>query len=295
MSDDTPTNPVEAEDAPDLSQEVVETPEIETEEPEAESEDDGLTEEELAEIDRDGKKYKIPAALKDDFLRQSDYTQKTQKLAEDRRAFEEQGKTFGEQQKALHQHVIEVAELVHIDKELAKYDNVDWQAWSKQDALAAQEGWFAKEQLKDARNGLGQKLAQEHNDRVTREQQDTAKRIEESQAVIKAQIPEWSQTYADKLTEHAKKIIPGVTSEQLRQVQLVNPGFAVILDQSHKFVQLMAKQRASAGTPSTPVTPVTTVGQRRAPASNEPRDSDDDETWRRKREAQVAKRQAAGR
>lgn len=301
MNDDTPTNLAAEAEAPELAQEVDETPEVETEETESEpdADDAGQTEEDEYEVDLDGEKFKIPGKLKDKFrdslLRQADYTKKTQELAESKRAFEASQGTFAEQQKALHQHVLEVSKLVSIDEQLASYDKVDWSAWNEQDPVAAQRGWFAKEQLKDARNGLGQKLAQEHNDQVTREQQDTAKRIEESQAVIKAQIPGWDQTYADKLTEHAIKVVPNATKEQLRQVQLVNPGFVVFLDKAAKFDQLMAKQRASAGTPvATPVTPVTTVGNRRAPANNAP-DPKDADAWRTWRNAQIAKRQAAGR
>lgn len=293
MTEDTPANPVEAE-APELEQEAVTPSETEAEETESEPTEGGQTEEELFDIDLDGEKYKVPAKLKDSFLRQADYTKKTQEVAEMRRSLEESGKTFAEQQQALSKHVVEVAKLVAVDEQLAAYDKVDWDAWNTQDPQAAQAGWFKKEQLKETRNGLGQKLAQEHEARVNQEQQATDKRLVESQAVIKANIPDWNQAYADKLTEHAKKVIPGITSEQLRQVQLVNPGFVLFLDKAAKFDQLMAKQRASASTPSTPVTPVTTVGQRRAPANSEP-DPKNADAWRAWRNAQVAKRGAAGR
>ena len=53
---------------------------------ESDAEDDDS---ESEEIEHDGKKYKVPKALKDSFLRQADYTHKTKALAEQRKAIEQ--------------------------------------------------------------------------------------------------------------------------------------------------------------------------------------------------------------
>jgi hypothetical protein len=142
---------------------------------------------------------------------------------------------------------------------------------------------------KQGDQGMGdlQQDQQGLRDRLKKLQQELAKRYEQGLAVISKAIPDWSQTYADKLTDFAVKNY-GASKEQLREVQLINPGLVVVLDRAMKFDQLLAKQRAKAGKPqeAPPPTPVTTVGARRSPASNEPRDSDDGDTWLRKREAQ---------
>src|SRR5215204_3179929 len=55
--------------------------------------------EELEEIERNGKKYKIPTALKSELLMQQDYTRKTQEVAEQRRAIEAEQQALEERTK----------------------------------------------------------------------------------------------------------------------------------------------------------------------------------------------------
>ena len=53
------------------------------------------------EIEHDGAKYKVPKPPKEAFLRQADYTTKTQTLAEERRSFEAAQQQFAASIKAL--------------------------------------------------------------------------------------------------------------------------------------------------------------------------------------------------
>jgi uncharacterized protein (DUF3084 family) len=294
MSDDDRTTAPAPEEATTSPQPAPETEETELDPADLEelSQEEGP--EEDVEIDVDGVKHRIPAALKDKFLMQADYTKKTQTLAEERRQLEQAGKDFQAQQKALQSHVGEVSKLVAFDEQLAWYDNIDWIALNRQDPVKAQELQFQRQALERQRNDLGGRLASEWNARVTQEQQAIAKRYEQGLAVIAKSIPDWSQAYADKLTDYATRTY-GASKEQLRDVQLMNPGFVAVLDKAYRLDQILANQRARARQPeSPPPTPVTTVGSRRSPASNEPRDSDDMDTWLRKRNAQVARRHKAG-
>lgn len=80
--------------------------EVETEEAEPEGETEESTdateeeteeivvEEELFEIEHEGKKARVPKELKDAFLRQADYTQKTQSVAEEKRQIAEERQLF---------------------------------------------------------------------------------------------------------------------------------------------------------------------------------------------------------
>jgi uncharacterized protein (DUF3084 family) len=293
MIADTPTNPVDpsplGEGGPEV--EITEAePELDLDDLETEVPEGEATEEELAEIEADGKKFKIPAALKDKFLMQADYTKKTQTLAEERRQLEQQNKDFAAQQKALQNHVGEVSKLVNLDEQMAWYDRVDWIDLNRQDPVKCQEMQIQRQMLERQRNELGVKLANEWQTRVAHEQQEIAKRYEEGLAVISKSIPSWSQDYANKLTDYATKAY-GASKEQLREVQLIHPGLVVVLDKAMKLDQLIAKQRAASGKPQAPESvPVTTVGSRSSPASTAPRDSDDIDTWMKKRNTQVAKR-----
>jgi hypothetical protein len=148
--------------------------------------------------------------------------------------------------------------------------------------------------LERQRNDLGVKLANDWNERVNRERAELQTRYDQGLAVVAKYIPDWSQNYADKLTDFGSKQY-SVSKEQLKQVQLIAPGLVACLDDAHKFRQLLEKQRARAKAPEAPPpVPVTTVGTRRSPASSDPRDSDDIETWMKKRNMQVIKRRQAG-
>ena len=74
-----------------------------------------------------------------------DYTQKTQKLAEDRRHVEElsqtlkvQETTFKQQVDAQNALIGDIAKATAIDQQLSQYQNLDWQALSNTDPVEAQ-------------------------------------------------------------------------------------------------------------------------------------------------------------
>ena len=79
----------EVEALPEVEEEIEET----TDEPELDEdgnpvEEPAEPEEETTEIVKDGKAYKVPAALKDEILMHADYTRKTQEVAELRKSVE---------------------------------------------------------------------------------------------------------------------------------------------------------------------------------------------------------------
>src|SRR3990167_6068838 len=85
--------------------------------------------EEDEEIEHDGEKFKVPKKLKDAFLRQADYTRKTQEVSETKRqleARENELKQHFEQRQAQIQaqtefqqkHIEDVAKVVSIDQRL---------------------------------------------------------------------------------------------------------------------------------------------------------------------------------
>lgn len=70
-------------------------PEGESEQAEVEAEETPeVVEEELYELEHEGKKARVPKEFKDAFLRQADYTQKTMSVAEEKRQFAEEKQLF---------------------------------------------------------------------------------------------------------------------------------------------------------------------------------------------------------
>ena len=117
--------------APDSQQ--VETTEATTDEP-------GLmtqAESDAEEIDYEGEKYKVPKVLKDAFLRNADYTTKTQTLAEQRREFEAQQQQAVARQEFQQKHIQAVAKVISIDERLEQFSKLDWNAITDADPVQA--------------------------------------------------------------------------------------------------------------------------------------------------------------
>jgi len=94
-----------------------------------------------------------------------DYTQKTQKLAEERKYVETLTSTIKEQEKAFHEQVQiqsaliqEVAKLTAIDQQLSQYQNLNWQQLSDTDPVVAQKLFFTYNQLQVQRGQLVNEL-----------------------------------------------------------------------------------------------------------------------------------------
>ncbi len=135
------TNLNEAEDVnTEAETEVEETVELDEYGNPVESDETDETdpEDELEEIERDGKKYKIPAALKSELMMQADYTRKTQELAEQRKAIQEQRSLVEQASQA---ELNAYASLTNIDQQLAEYQKVNWDRYEDDNPFEAQKDW----------------------------------------------------------------------------------------------------------------------------------------------------------
>jgi len=111
--------------------------------------DDGL-----AEIDWEGTKYKVPTVLKDAFMKNADYTQKTQSLAERQRALDhalELSRTSALEQGFLKSITAESQELSVVEAYLQQATKVDWNSMSMEQMLRHRA---QIDEVKERRDGL---------------------------------------------------------------------------------------------------------------------------------------------
>jgi hypothetical protein len=117
-------------------------------------------ESDLAELEWDGAKYQVPAKLKDAFMKNEDYTRKTQELSQQRASLD-QVRTLAEQRQieAAFGNSIqaEQQELHVIDAYLAQAGKVDWASMSTDQILRQK---IELDQIKERRNGLQQAIAE---------------------------------------------------------------------------------------------------------------------------------------
>jgi uncharacterized protein (DUF3084 family) len=140
-----------------------------------------------------------------------DYTQKTQKLADERRVIEEQSQAIKAQEKAFQEQtqlqrafINEIAEVTALDKQIAQFQNVDWNALTDQDPVQAQKLFYQRTQLVDARNRMAQEIAQKHQ---TIQQQQHAQReavIAKAKEALRRELPDWDEAKEAQAKEIAK-------------------------------------------------------------------------------------------
>jgi len=279
LADDVNTSEAEVEN------EVQEQPEQLLDDDGNPIEDQAETEEEeFEEIERDGKKAKVPAWLKPELMMQADYTRKTQELAEVRKAVEAERTAF---QQASEQEISARGNLVAIDNQLAQFAKVDWNAFHDSDPFEAQKAFTQYQLLRDARTQTETHLGRLQQERTVNEQREAAKRLEEGAAEIAKAIPEWSPTTAAKLVEAGQKHF-GFSKEDLDGID--DPKLVIALNAAVKWFEHEAQtKKAKSIVKAQEVTPAAKVGRSSAP----PTGLDDrlsTAEWTRRRNEQLLKR-----
>lgn len=266
------------EESNNPADEVIESPEIESDESSTESPDASADpiDDDSEEVEHDGEKYKIPKALKSALMMQADYTRKTQEVAEQRKGIDADRQRFAQEADAHRADIQEYARLVAVDDQLRQFEQVDWQQLSNEDPVQAQQLWMRHAQLKEARQSLAGNLTQREQQRNFEAQQLSAKRMETDRAIVERDIKDWSPDLALKLREFA-------TADGWSQAEIANVTAAQIksLHRAYISAQLLQKQAPTA--PKSPeAKPVTRVSGNTS-VRKEPSKMTDSEfaAWRR--------------
>ena len=197
-SEETPeveeAEPSEAEIPFEASEETEE----EGEELEAEEESEGeITEEEEAEFlfEVDGQELSADE-LRKGYLRQSDYTKKTQSLSEQRKEMEsltEQYNSQLQQIQAERQQYIQHLQALSENQDIKKFD-IDWERLRLEDPLEyvtkRQEFQEAKEKAEEVKTKAKQAMARS----AAEKEQQWAKVVEDEKSKLIAALPEWGET-----------------------------------------------------------------------------------------------------
>lgn len=175
---------------------------------------DGLAPEpEMFELELDGEVHTLPAALKGAFLRQADYTRKTQDLAEQRRALEAEREAVGREGALARAENRDRLRLMALDEQLGAFEDVDWEAYAQQDAQEAQALWGRYQEMAAARDQLAYAVAHADERRELRAAREAADAMAAVGARLREEIEGWSPEVAAKLVDYAQAF--GVTLEEL--------------------------------------------------------------------------------
>lgn len=199
---------------------------------------------ETAEIDYDGAKYTVPAKLKDAFLRQADYTRKTQEVAQARAAVDQERQAVARLAQEAQVFVGQYAAIQQIDQKIAEFQKVDWQKLATEDPwqnLQMRQSWTELVQARQlAQQGLEQARVQAQQKQMAAMQQA----IQAGHELLSKDIPNWGAEMQKALMDVAQSV--GYREDELaniadpRAVKLLHKAY--LYDQSQKEQRVAEKQ-----------------------------------------------------
>lgn len=295
----------EAESNPDLD-EHDDQPEFEADDHDNEDHDDGeldlenddegdedddaeraaaKADEEFEEIEFGGGKHKLPKALKPLLLMQQDYTKKTTDLATERQTWE-QSRT---QQAAADDAFREQLGEVHSLRAAVKgWTELDWDALEASDPAVAQSYWRQFQQTKDALASAEGGLQTKVSERLQGQQEQTAKAMKETGAVLARDIPDFTPELAGQIANYGVKEF-GVSQEEVRE--MADPRLWKVLHRAMTAEgELRKLKTAKAQGQRQAVQPAKAPGGKPASSASGPNDRMSTDAWLKARNAQIAKR-----
>lgn len=170
-----------------------------------------------------------------------DYTKKTQEVAEQRKALEEYAQTIKVQEEAFQQQVQlqqaligDVAELTAVDKQLAQFNDVNWQELSDTDFVEAQKLFFTYNQLQQKRSELATGLETKAQQVQQQEAKRLQERIEKGKEILAKEIPNWSRETTQELVAVGKEY--GFTDDELSTI--IDPRHVKVLHDAMQWRKL---------------------------------------------------------
>ena len=172
---------------------------------EQEAADEPKPKADLTEIEQDGKKYAVPTALKDSFLRQADYTRKTQELSGERAQVQAAYEQTAQLSQGLQQQQQQLAQ--YAQAMLGQPPTADMIQSDPQGYLAQRAAYEQRVGQFQALMGQGQALTQQ--DQALQQQRTQQVRMAEEKALFE-HIPELrdpakKQVIASRMVEAAAK------------------------------------------------------------------------------------------
>ncbi|HQT52422.1 MAG TPA: hypothetical protein PKX06_02940, partial [Phenylobacterium sp.] len=178
---------------------------------EREEGDDGAAED-LEDVEFEGKQYKLPKEVKRGLLREADYTQKTQALAERAKAFEAEAAKTVERTQALRS---EIGRVHACQEQVEKFEALPWEQLRAADPdeyrELRDEFSLARDRLAEAQGTLQSKEAELGQS----ERQADATRLAEVEATLTRDIPNWGPEVFKELVGLAGE--HGISQVELRQ------------------------------------------------------------------------------
>jgi hypothetical protein len=266
---------------------------------EADTDGEGLEDDE--ELDIDGDPIRVPKTLaeklKARMMMQADYTQKTQALAEQRKALEVERQATQWEAETKQQLFQEEAQLLTVRQRLEQFQGVNWAALAQQDMQQHAVMQAEYTQLKDFHDRLSGHVEGRRSELNSKVEHERAISLERAVQHLNSPKPDigWDGKFdADKranLTKFGMEL--GFTNEELSNTS--HPLMIQTLNLARIGYETLRKQNASLKQAAPQAKPVPTVatGKTRTGPSNPDKLSADE--WLKWRESSLAKQRQRNR
>jgi hypothetical protein len=210
----------------------------------------------LEEIEIEGEKLQVPSKLaqkvKDGFLRQQDYTKKTQEAAEVRKNYEtalQQASQVLELQKHM---TPKLGQLASLDEQIAQYEKVDWNTLTVQDQTRALQLSIAFQQAKDTKQKLIGEINQLQSQQADAAKQAHRAKIEEGQKALARDIKGWNADLGRKILTSTAEAY-GAPAEVLASIS--EPWAVRVLHDAMQYREIQAQAKKIPEKKAPPQTP----------------------------------------
>lgn len=177
------------------------------EQPPEESSDDQVIKWQTA----NGETYEVPVSeLKQGYMRDADYRQKTQTLAEERRQAEQ---TIQQKFTEAETFAADLAKLHSTAEQIKQYEALDWENLEQQDPTQAMRLWRQYQQLKDSASRLAHEFQEKQQQNEQQRRQAFLQATKEAEEHLKKVIPNFGPQALQQMREYGLK--EGFTAEEL--------------------------------------------------------------------------------
>ena len=196
------------------------------------------TEDDLLDVEFEGKEYKVPQELKDALLRQSDYTKKTQEVAEQRKQLEQAREYLGVQAQMQQQFTKHYAQLYALDAQIEQMQKTDWNNLIESDPLQAIKLDRQMRDVQEYRNRLAGEVQQEQTKFHSQQQEWVSKQLAQANEQLVKELPGWGAELATKIKSTGASY--GFTEEELSQIR--DPRYVKVMHDAMKYRELQSRK-----------------------------------------------------
>ena len=190
------------------------------------------------EIDLDGETFRVPPKLKEAVLRQSDYTKKTQEVAEAAKLIQSAQQQMAMQQQWNQVTAQDQQQLQQLESQLAQYRSLDWAGMDMETLTRAR---FQMDSLKEQADGLRNGLTVKANQFQQALAQQRQQQLQHGLEYLRKSIPKFDADTVGALRNYA--VNEGFTPPEVESIN--DPRLVKLLWKAQQFDTLKSQTKSA--------------------------------------------------